>query len=101
MIIAALVEREMRAQEMSQQPQSPDPRDSIEPPSYSEAAQPPPAFSSSQPTLDHRPPSYEEVVGSNSATPQPDNISDVDPIDLEFEDSAGPDTGRDDARLVV
>ncbi|KAF6018969.1 hypothetical protein EB796_022731 [Bugula neritina] len=80
--------REARLQQQFRHPQSPEPRDSVAPPSYAEAASPPP---------------YEDVIRSDSSSVLP---SDVAPsydanTDPPLEDSAAPDDGRDSNRLIV
>lgn len=80
--------REARLRQQFRHPQSPEPCDSVAPPSYAEAASPPP---------------YEDVIRSDSSSVLP---SDVAPsydanTDPPLEDSAAPDDGRDSNRLIV
>lgn len=63
---AAILQQARARQRDRSTPHSPDPTDSVAPPSYAEAAPPPPA--------------YEDVV---------------------LEDSAAPDTGRDNGQLII
>ncbi|KAF6037102.1 hypothetical protein EB796_004588 [Bugula neritina] len=80
--------REARLRQQFRHPQSPEPCDSVAPPSYAEAASPPP---------------YEDVIRSDSSSVLP---SDAAPsydanTDPPLEDSAAPDDGRDSNRLIV
>lgn len=87
--------RQARAGHLRRHPQSPDSADSLAPPSYAEAAPPPPK--------------YEDIVldcqlasGSHTAGTTPEVV--VAPVAANApytEDSAGPDNGQDTDLLVV
>lgn len=94
-ITTAVLQRMSDNQREGRSPHSPDPTDSISPPDYSEAVPPP---------------SYSEVVAETIPShPDPTTIPahNVTVVprardeDIDMVDGVGPDTGRDDDRLVV